>query len=166
MRTLLLKNCSMVYLSYLLDHIARSDSSPYVTVLAHHHAVDNVHTLEHVDDVVSFCGQGLLDYGDMEEEVRGGLSQAGVDQVCFFMDPDQQGGFDNLLDIASRVVKPGGAIIGVTLQGEEVYFSPPQIRRMRLRRWITNSGALLLLSLLALLLPPLLLFSWLLHSRS
>ena len=146
MKTLLLKNCSIVYLSYLLDHISKEDSEGHITVLAHQHAVDNVQSLSHVNQVVPYYSSSLLEYDEVTAEERAVLDGAGFDQVCFFIEPGQKGGFENLLTIARKLVSDGGQVVGITLQGEEIHFPRWKIRQIQLKLWLRNLASLLVLT--------------------
>lgn len=147
-RILVIRNGPVVLLSHLLKHLAGNDVE--LTVLTHAHAVGNVQALNHVDRVLSYEERDTFQYRKFGSELKEDLVLSQFDRVVFLINPDQTTGFENLLEIAQKVVRPHGEIVGMTSEGEQRIFPETVVRKTladyRCQRWqaMAVCGALLL----------------------
>ncbi len=151
-KILLLKNTPIVTLSYSLRALTAMGEGAVITVLAHSHAAANVRSLAHVDEVIEYRAKDILLLRNLSSEERVLLKNRRFDKVVFQVNRGQRDGFENLLDIAAKTVRPGGQVLGITPQGDIVSFD--FWTRNRIRLWhgmMQVASAIVFVALLAAL---------------
>lgn len=166
MKILLLKNCPVVYLSYLLEHLNDDFPDSIITVLSHQHAVENVRSLAYVDDVVSFCGDDILNIREVCENDKAMLFESDFDLVCFYVGDDGLESCENLVSVARKVVSNDGGIVGVTLQGDVINIGARELSAIYFGKAAGGVFSLIIFSILVIFAPFLFLLSFIFNYKN
>jgi hypothetical protein len=121
MNVLILRNCPIVILSYLVKNFRQDDDKIYV--MTHEHAQDSVYSLDGVKDVIPYNSKELFRYKYLKKDQVEKLKTLNFQKICFCIDKNQKNGFENLLQLSKKIIGKGGAIIGASPDGDKIHFT-------------------------------------------
>ncbi len=155
-KVLIIRNCPVVILSYMIDAIKNETSVQNIQVFTHEHAANQIRELEDVDGIIPYRKKDLFHYKDIPKDQFEKLKTSEFDRICFFIEKGQKNGFENLLMLSKKIIPPHGKIIGLTSKGERVLFSKEKIRKTFFVFYLNKVAASFIFLLIVLCLPALL----------
>ncbi len=159
MNILIIRNCPVVILSYIIKYAREADSNIYV--LTHDHAMDSVSVIEGVKDVIPYHSKELFSYKYLDREQVKRLKSLNICKIYFKLGEKQKNGFENLLSLALKIKGKGVEIAGVSPSGKKVVFSKIRIISLFIGAYCKMIITFLLTIILILALPFLCSYSFL-----
>ncbi len=153
---LIIRNCPVVTLSYLIEAIRKELYRPHIHIFTHEHAAKQVRKIQDVNNVISYHKKDLFHYKYIPGDQLQALKDTNFYRIYFFIEQGQKNGFENLLTLSMKIIPPHGKIMGLTAKGEYVHFSTSKIRKIFRKLYLKKIAAATIFLLLGLSLPPLL----------